>query len=249
MLRSSAFSVSHTPTTEYFYWYLALLHNPKVFSRNIFFPFCFLFEFRWVEIFFPKSCIIFSYSLNKFSKQIHNFRNFIANHLRNLILGLIFCTFSTWVLFELLQCTDIWSELIAESPLLSFPLDSPLCCPPLTQKKKRDDGSVVHPMAWQQQILVSRLVIWVYSIFFLIGPLNLICNHMDMSCSCHFNLSIFYYVWIYSWLLFPGKWLGSRQIRCNWATKGASSNEDKQSSDAKSVVELTNGSSGVSMLV
>ncbi|GKV47669.1 hypothetical protein SLEP1_g54548 [Rubroshorea leprosula] len=40
-----------------------------------------------------------------------------------------------------------------------------------------------------------------------------------------------------------GKWLGSRQIRCNWATKGAGGNEDKQSSDAKSVMELTNGSS------
>ncbi|KAK8551325.1 hypothetical protein V6N13_119794 [Hibiscus sabdariffa] len=40
-----------------------------------------------------------------------------------------------------------------------------------------------------------------------------------------------------------GKWLGSRQIRCNWATKGASSNDDRQSSDSKSVVELTNGSS------
>nr|KYP50486.1 Nucleolysin TIA-1 isoform p40 [Cajanus cajan] len=40
-----------------------------------------------------------------------------------------------------------------------------------------------------------------------------------------------------------GKWLGSRQIRCNWATKGAGGNEEKQSSDAKSVVELTNGSS------
>ncbi|CAN0901248.1 Oligouridylate-binding protein 1 [Linum grandiflorum] len=39
-----------------------------------------------------------------------------------------------------------------------------------------------------------------------------------------------------------GKWLGSRQIRCNWATKGALSNEDKQGSDAKSVVELTSGS-------
>ncbi|CAL9190415.1 oligouridylate-binding protein 1 [Musa acuminata AAA Group] len=39
-----------------------------------------------------------------------------------------------------------------------------------------------------------------------------------------------------------GKWLGSRQIRCNWATKGANSNEDKQNSDSKSVVELTNGS-------
>nr|KYP50479.1 Nucleolysin TIAR [Cajanus cajan] len=40
-----------------------------------------------------------------------------------------------------------------------------------------------------------------------------------------------------------GKWLGSRQIRCNWATKGAGGNEEKQSSDAKSLVELTNGSS------
>ncbi|KAI5665373.1 hypothetical protein M9H77_15226 [Catharanthus roseus] len=40
-----------------------------------------------------------------------------------------------------------------------------------------------------------------------------------------------------------GKWLGSRQIRCNWATKGAGTNDDKQSSDAKSVVELTTGSS------
>lgn len=40
-----------------------------------------------------------------------------------------------------------------------------------------------------------------------------------------------------------GKWLGSRQIRCNWATKSAGSSEEKQMSDAKSVVELTNGSS------
>ncbi|XP_061342865.1 oligouridylate-binding protein 1B isoform X2 [Gastrolobium bilobum] len=40
-----------------------------------------------------------------------------------------------------------------------------------------------------------------------------------------------------------GKWLGSRQIRCNWATKGAAGNEEKQNSDTKSVVELTNGSS------
>ncbi|XP_031399915.1 oligouridylate-binding protein 1B-like isoform X1 [Punica granatum] len=40
-----------------------------------------------------------------------------------------------------------------------------------------------------------------------------------------------------------GKWLGSRQIRCNWATKGAGTNDDKQSSDSRSVVELTNGSS------
>jgi nucleolysin TIA-1/TIAR len=40
-----------------------------------------------------------------------------------------------------------------------------------------------------------------------------------------------------------GKWLSSRQIRCNWATKGAAFGEDKISSDGKSVVELTNGSS------
>ncbi|GAB2268968.1 Oligouridylate-binding protein 1B [Dionaea muscipula] len=40
-----------------------------------------------------------------------------------------------------------------------------------------------------------------------------------------------------------GKWLGSRQIRCNWATKGANLGDDKQNSDSKSVVELTNGSS------
>ncbi|RRT69694.1 hypothetical protein B296_00033592, partial [Ensete ventricosum] len=39
-----------------------------------------------------------------------------------------------------------------------------------------------------------------------------------------------------------GKWLGSRQIRCNWATKGANANEDKQNSDSKSVMDLTNGS-------
>ncbi|AAD25780.1 Similar to gb/U55861 RNA binding protein nucleolysin (TIAR) from Mus musculus and contains several PF/00076 RNA recognition motif domains. ESTs gb/T21032 and gb/T44127 come from this gene [Arabidopsis thaliana] len=40
-----------------------------------------------------------------------------------------------------------------------------------------------------------------------------------------------------------GKWVSSRQIRCNWATKGATFGEDKHSSDGKSVVELTNGSS------
>ncbi|KAE8696386.1 Oligouridylate-binding protein 1B [Hibiscus syriacus] len=42
-----------------------------------------------------------------------------------------------------------------------------------------------------------------------------------------------------------GKRLGSRQIRCNWATKGATGKDDKQSSDAESVVELTHGSSGM----
>nr|GEV18783.1 oligouridylate-binding protein 1B-like [Tanacetum cinerariifolium] len=40
-----------------------------------------------------------------------------------------------------------------------------------------------------------------------------------------------------------GKWLGSRQIRCNWATKGAGVGDENQVSDSKSVVELTNGSS------
>ncbi|KAI4376484.1 hypothetical protein MLD38_014241 [Melastoma candidum] len=40
-----------------------------------------------------------------------------------------------------------------------------------------------------------------------------------------------------------GKWLGSRQIRCNWAAKGAGVSDDKQSSDGKSVMELTSGAS------
>ncbi|XP_075489442.1 LOW QUALITY PROTEIN: oligouridylate-binding protein 1-like [Primulina tabacum] len=40
-----------------------------------------------------------------------------------------------------------------------------------------------------------------------------------------------------------GKWLGSRQIRCNWATKGAGQGDDQQSSDLKTIVELTNGTS------
>ncbi|KAL9251469.1 Oligouridylate-binding protein 1-like protein [Drosera capensis] len=51
-------------------------------------------------------------------------------------------------------------------------------------------------------------------------------------------------IWV---CLFPqptGKWLGSRQIRCNWGAKGAGASEDKQSFDSKSVVELTNGTSG-----
>ncbi|XP_027354275.1 oligouridylate-binding protein 1-like isoform X2 [Abrus precatorius] len=41
-----------------------------------------------------------------------------------------------------------------------------------------------------------------------------------------------------------GKWLGNRQIRCNWATKGAgaSSNEEKNN-DSQNAVVLTNGSS------
>ncbi|XP_051132246.1 oligouridylate-binding protein 1-like isoform X2 [Andrographis paniculata] len=41
-----------------------------------------------------------------------------------------------------------------------------------------------------------------------------------------------------------GKWLGSRQIRCNWATKGAGLGDEQQASDSKNVVELTNGTSG-----
>ncbi|GKB97262.1 nucleotide-binding alpha-beta plait domain-containing protein, partial [Tanacetum coccineum] len=40
-----------------------------------------------------------------------------------------------------------------------------------------------------------------------------------------------------------GKWLGSRQIHCNWATKGVGTSNEKQGSDSKTVVELTNGSS------
>ncbi|KAK4730597.1 hypothetical protein R3W88_023585 [Solanum pinnatisectum] len=36
-----------------------------------------------------------------------------------------------------------------------------------------------------------------------------------------------------------GKWLGSRQIRCNWAAKSAGAGDGIQSLDAKSVVELT----------
>ncbi|XP_026663666.2 oligouridylate-binding protein 1B-like isoform X2 [Phoenix dactylifera] len=39
-----------------------------------------------------------------------------------------------------------------------------------------------------------------------------------------------------------GKWLGSRQIRCNWATKSAG--EDKQNNDNQNAVVLTNGNSG-----
>ncbi|XP_020574257.1 oligouridylate-binding protein 1-like [Phalaenopsis equestris] len=39
-----------------------------------------------------------------------------------------------------------------------------------------------------------------------------------------------------------GKWLSNRQIRCNWATKGAGTSEDKQFLDSKSGVEMTNGS-------
>jgi hypothetical protein len=42
-----------------------------------------------------------------------------------------------------------------------------------------------------------------------------------------------------------GKWLGNRQIRCNWATKGANAGEEKQSVDTK--VDQTNGSSGAYM--
>lgn len=63
-----------------------------------------------------------------------------------------------------------------------------------------------------------------------------VCMPPYITCICSMNL----------WINFSGKWLGSRQIRCNWATKGAGANEDKLSSDAKSVVELTNSSSGES---
>lgn len=47
-------------------------------------------------------------------------------------------------------------------------------------------------------------------------------------------------------MLLVGKWLGNRQIRCNWGTKGAgtSTNEEKNN-DTQNAVVLTNGSSGV----
>ncbi|XP_037495244.1 oligouridylate-binding protein 1 isoform X2 [Jatropha curcas] len=46
-----------------------------------------------------------------------------------------------------------------------------------------------------------------------------------------------------------GKWLGNRQIRCNWATKGSASNEDKQIGDNQNAVVLTNGSSDISLCI
>ncbi|KAI0498881.1 hypothetical protein KFK09_019779 [Dendrobium nobile] len=39
-----------------------------------------------------------------------------------------------------------------------------------------------------------------------------------------------------------GKWLSNRQIRCNWASKGAGTSEDKQFADSKSVADLNNAS-------
>ncbi|PIA43987.1 hypothetical protein AQUCO_01800214v1 [Aquilegia coerulea] len=38
-----------------------------------------------------------------------------------------------------------------------------------------------------------------------------------------------------------GKWLGNRQIRCNWASKGAGGYEDKESNENQNAVVLTNG--------
>ncbi|KAG5569561.1 hypothetical protein H5410_059327 [Solanum commersonii] len=40
-----------------------------------------------------------------------------------------------------------------------------------------------------------------------------------------------------------GKWLGSRQIRCNWAARGAGAGDDIRGSDARGAVELTTGTS------
>uniref|UniRef100_A0A453B3W2 RRM domain-containing protein n=1 Tax=Aegilops tauschii subsp. strangulata TaxID=200361 RepID=A0A453B3W2_AEGTS len=37
-----------------------------------------------------------------------------------------------------------------------------------------------------------------------------------------------------------GQWLGNRQIRCNWATKGANSGEDQLTSDSKSIADVNN---------
>nr|GEY43674.1 nucleotide-binding, alpha-beta plait [Tanacetum cinerariifolium] len=33
-----------------------------------------------------------------------------------------------------------------------------------------------------------------------------------------------------------GKWLDSRQIRCNWATKGAATSDEKHGSDSNTAV-------------
>ncbi|XP_068641041.1 oligouridylate-binding protein 1-like [Aristolochia californica] len=40
-----------------------------------------------------------------------------------------------------------------------------------------------------------------------------------------------------------GKWLGNRQIRCNWAAKGAGFSDDKPNNDNQNMVVLTSGSS------
>lgn len=41
-----------------------------------------------------------------------------------------------------------------------------------------------------------------------------------------------------------GKWLGNRQIRCNWASKTSGSNEEKQINENQNAVVLANGSTG-----
>uniref|UniRef100_A0A453B3P5 RRM domain-containing protein n=1 Tax=Aegilops tauschii subsp. strangulata TaxID=200361 RepID=A0A453B3P5_AEGTS len=41
-----------------------------------------------------------------------------------------------------------------------------------------------------------------------------------------------------------GQWLGNRQIRCNWATKGANSGEDQLTSDSKSIADVNNNFTG-----
>lgn len=79
-------------------------------------------------------------------------------------------------------------------------------------------------------------------------------NGMSYTNSKYFsfkNVQCFWVVWFWIWLawclihliLFIGQWLGSRQIRCNWATKGAS-NGEQQTSDSKNVADLTNNLTG-----
>ena len=46
-------------------------------------------------------------------------------------------------------------------------------------------------------------------------------------------------------LTFLGQWLGNRQIRCNWATKGANSGEDQLTSDSKSIADVNNNFTGI----
>lgn len=76
------------------------------------------------------------------------------------------------------------------------------------------------------------------------------------SCFVHFNIysvvnMIFFFCIIVIILvefgsfrtLLVGKWLGNRQIRCNWATKSSGS-EENQINENQNAVVLTNGSTG-----